>query len=73
MNDAKKLFLRLKAEQIVENLYSKKCARKDCENCPARVPTSVGQMVFKDGQYTIDPIPVCAREVLKLFIKNLKG
>lgn len=72
MDDAKKLFLRLKAEQVRENLYSKKCARKNCENCPARIAIGIGRMVFKDGLYGIDPEYVCVRDVLKQFIKNLK-
>ena len=72
MDDAKKLFLRLKAEQINEGLYSKKCARQDCDDCPAHVPASFVESETDNGTQQVDIYFVCVRTILKQLISNLK-
>ena len=72
MKDAKKLHLRMKAEQINEELYSKKCARNDCDDCPAHIPTHFIPSETDDGFTQVDIYCVCLRTVLKSFISNLK-
>jgi len=72
MTDLKKVQLRTKAKQLLEQLYSKNCAKNDCDDCPAHIPTHFIPSENDNGTTQVDIYCVCLRTVLKSFIANLK-
>ena len=72
MNDVKKHHLRMTADLMSKELYSKKCAKKACDTCPARVQTRFGRMIFDGNWYRVQPEYMCLRSLLKQFQNNLK-
>ena len=72
MNDVKKHHLRMTADLMSKELYSKKCAKLLCGDCPAFVETIPAQQVFDGGWHHVPAKHACLRSLLKQFQNNLK-
>lgn len=72
MNDIKKHHLRMTADLMSKELYSKKCAKLDCDDCPAHIPANVVETTTDTGIPQVDIYCVCLRTILKHFMANLK-
>ena len=72
MNDVKKHHLRMTADIMSKELYSKKCAKLDCDDCPAHIPANFVESETENGTPQLDIYCVCLRTILKRFMSNLK-
>ena len=60
------------ATQLNKQPHSKKCAKFDCDDCPAHVPTHFVPSDTYNENPQIDIHYGCLRTYLKKFISNLK-
>lgn len=70
MNDVKKHHLRMTADLMNKELYSKKCAKLLCSGCPAFVETVPSHV--DGGWHHISAKHACLRSLLKQFMSKLK-
>ena len=72
MNDVKKHHLRMTADLMNKELYSKKCAKLTCSDCPAFVETVPATQVFDGHWFHVPAKHACLRSLLKQFMSNMK-